>query len=155
MKRRKRNITIITFLIIIGVAAYLMYVGNPANNQEETNSAENINMTDKNNEGLIVVDIEVGSGKEAKAGDTAIMHYTGTLDDGTKFDSSVDRGDPLEFTLGTGMVIAGWDEGIPGMKVGGKRKLTIPSEMAYGDAGTGPIPGGATLHFDVELVGIK
>jgi FKBP-type peptidyl-prolyl cis-trans isomerase len=89
------------------------------------------------------------------AGQTAVVHYTGWLTDGTKFDSSVDRGEPFEFVLGAGQVIPGWDQGVAGMKVGEKRKLTVPSDLAYGDAGVGPIPGKATLIFEVELLAIK
>ncbi len=100
-------------------------------------------------------DTKVGKGPAAKKGDTVKVHYTGTLMDGTKFDSSRDRGDPFSFTLGQGMVIKGWDEGVPGMKKGGKRKLTIPSGMAYGTRGSPPkIPPNADLKFDVELVEI-
>ena len=103
--------------------------------------------------GLKYRDIEVGTGKEAKSGDNLSMHYTGTLDDGTKFDSSHDRGQTFSFTLDVGQVIAGWDEGVQGMKEGGKRELVIPSDLAYGPNGIpGVIPGGATLNFDVELV---
>ena len=91
----------------------------------------------------------------AKEGDTVEVHYVGTLEDGTQFDSSRDRGDTFSFTIGEGYVIQGWEQGIPGMKVGGLRKLTIPSDLGYGDYGTGPIPGGATLIFEVELVSIK
>lgn len=105
--------------------------------------------------GLQFEDSLVGQGSDAKSGDTVNVHYTGTLTDGTQFDSSRDRG-PFSFHLGTGEVIKGWDEGITGMKVGGKRKLVIPAQLAYGESGAGGvIPGGATLNFDVELLGIE
>jgi len=97
-----------------------------------------------------------GNGPVAKAGQTVSVHYTGWLTDGTKFDSSVDGGQPFDFPLGAGRVIKGWDEGVAGMKVGEKRKLTIPSDLGYGDHGAGNlIPPGATLIFDVELLGIQ
>lgn len=103
--------------------------------------------------GLVIEDLECGDGVEATAGDSVSVHYTGTLEDGTKFDSSLDRDQPFEFNLGAGQVIAGWDEGVAGMKVGGKRKLTIPPELGYGEAGAGGvIPPDATLIFEVELL---
>ena len=106
--------------------------------------------------GLKYIDEKVGDGAVAKAGDNVSVHYTGTLADGKKFDSSVDRGQPFNFPLGQGRVIKGWDEGVAGMKVGGKRKLTIPSEKGYGLAGSPPkIPQNAGLKFDVELLEIK
>jgi FKBP-type peptidyl-prolyl cis-trans isomerase len=106
--------------------------------------------------GLKYVDTVIGTGATAKAGDNVSVHYTGTLTDGTKFDSSVDRGTPFDFPLGAGQVIPGWDEGVAGMRVGGKRKLTIPSDLAYGSRGAGGvIPPNATLIFDVELIAIK
>lgn len=106
---------------------------------------------------LKVEDLVVGTGAEAVKGKTVSVHYTGWLTDGTKFDSSVDRGQPFEFALGAGEVIAGWDEGVAGMKVGGKRKLTIPPAKGYGaqGAGGGVIPPNATLVFDVELLAVK
>lgn len=100
-------------------------------------------------------DISVGTGDEAVAGKTVSVHYTGTLTDGTKFDSSLDRGQPFEFVLGTGQVIKGWDDGVAGMKVGGKRKLVIPPDLAYGDRAQGSIPANSTLVFEVELLGVK
>lgn len=104
---------------------------------------------------LIIEDITVGEGDEATTGQSITVHYTGTLEDGTKFDSSKDRNDPFVFTLGVGQVIKGWDEGFAGMKVGGSRKLTIPPEMGYGARGAGGvIPPNATLIFDVELLGV-
>ncbi len=107
-------------------------------------------------EKLIIEDLVEGKGKEAKSGDTVVVHYVGTLDDGEKFDSSYDRGLSFETKIGVGHVIKGWDQGIPGMKVGGKRKLTIPSELGYGERGAGlVIPPFATLIFEIELLDIK
>jgi FKBP-type peptidyl-prolyl cis-trans isomerase len=105
--------------------------------------------------GLVEKDEAVGSGTAAKAGDKVRVHYTGRLLDGTKFDSSRDRDEPFEFVLGQGMVIKGWDQGVEGMKPGGKRRLTIPSELGYGKSGSPPkIPADATLVFDIELLEI-
>lgn len=97
-----------------------------------------------------------GQGTEAKAGNTVFVHYTGTLTNGTKFDSSRDRGTPFKFRLGAGQVIKGWDQGVAGMKIGERRKLTIPGHLAYGEGGyPGLIPPNATLVFDVELVSVS
>ena len=105
---------------------------------------------------LKIEDQKVGSGTEAVAGKEVSVHYTGWLTDGKKFDSSVDRGQPFSFPLGAGRVIPGWDKGVAGMKVGGKRKLTIPPNLAYGERGAGGvIPPNATLVFEVELLGVK
>ena len=105
---------------------------------------------------LQIEDIEVGTGDEAASGHKVSVHYTGWLTDGNKFDSSKDRGTPFEFALGGGQVIKGWDQGVAGMKVGGKRKLTIPSELGYGARGAGAaIPPNATLVFEVELLGVS
>ena len=106
--------------------------------------------------GLRYQDVAKGEGKEATAGKVVLVHYTGWLPNGEKFDSSRDRNDPFSFTLGAGQVIAGWDEAVAGMKVGGRRKLVIPPDLGYGTAGAPPdIPPGATLVFDVELVDVR
>lgn len=111
-----------------------------------------VKMTDT----LHIEEVKVGDGAEAKAGQRVKVHYVGNLVDGKKFDSSRDRGDPFTFTLGVGQVIKGWDEGVKGMKVGGVRKLTIPSDMGYGARGAGAvIPPNATLLFEVELLGVS
>ena len=104
---------------------------------------------------LGIEDLVVGTGAEATTGQKVRVHYTGWLTDGKKFDSSVDRGQPFNFQLGRGQVIKGWDQGVAGMKVGGKRKLTVPPELGYGARGfPGAIPPNSTLVFEVELVGI-
>ncbi len=106
-------------------------------------------------EKLKIEDVKVGTGKEVKTGDSVTVHYTGWLTDGTKFDSSKDRDQKFTTKIGMGYVIRGWDEGIIGMKEGGVRKLTIPYDMAYGKYGSGPIPGFATLIFEIELFEVK
>jgi peptidylprolyl isomerase len=109
-----------------------------------------------NPSGLKYEDIKVGDGAQPQAGQTVTVHYTGTLEDGKKFDSSRDRNQPFTFQIGVGQVIKGWDEGVMSMKVGGRRKLIIPPELGYGVRGAGAvIPPNATLHFDVELLDVK
>lgn len=106
--------------------------------------------------GLQFDDLLAGQGAVARAGDFVTVHYTGWLTNGRKFDSSLDRGDPFSFHLGQGQVIAGWDEGVQGMQIGGKRKLTIPPDLGYGRYGAGGvIPPDATLVFEVELLGVQ
>jgi FKBP-type peptidyl-prolyl cis-trans isomerase FkpA len=106
--------------------------------------------------GLKYTDLQTGEGPEAKAGQIVNVHYTGWLENGTKFDSSLDRRSPFSFSLGGGQVIRGWDEGVAGMKVGGKRRLTIPADLGYGPRGAGGvIPPNATLIFEVELLGVR
>lgn len=119
--------------------------GQTGASQQETNVTE-----------LKVEDLKAGNGKEATNGKSVTVHYTGWLTNGTKFDSSLDRGEPFRFQLGAGMVIAGWDKGVAGMKIGGKRKLTIPPAMGYGDRGAGNvIPPNSTLVFEVELLEVN
>ena|SRR5689334_9276066 len=140
----------------------------PAESAPVTEPAVSAEVPSTNETGALAVpmqktDLVPGAGAEIKSGQTALVHYTGWLYDaaapenkGTKFDSSVDRNEPFEFPVGAGMVIKGWDEGVVGMKVGGKRRLVIPPEMGYGARGAGGvIPPGATLVFDVELVEIR
>lgn len=122
----------------------------------QTNMATDSANPDSIGAKLIIEDIKVGDGKEVKSGDTVVMHYKGTLTDGTKFDSSYDRNEPFTTQIGVGQVIKGWDQGVPGMKISGKRKLTIPSDLGYGASGAGAvIPPYATLVFEVELLEIK
>ena len=104
---------------------------------------------------MVIDDIKVGTGAEVESGNTVVVHYVGTLQEGMEFDNSRRRGEPLEFTVGVGQVIQGWDEGLIGMKVGGERILVIPSDKAYGEKGIGPIPGNATLVFKIELLEVK
>jgi FKBP-type peptidyl-prolyl cis-trans isomerase len=104
---------------------------------------------------LVIQDVVVGGGEEALSGDRVVVHYTGRFVDGTVFDSSVERKEPFQFVLGIGQVIKGWDQGIVGMKVGGKRILSVPSELGYGANDYGPIPGGSTLIFEVELLKVE
>jgi FKBP-type peptidyl-prolyl cis-trans isomerase len=125
--------------------------GTMAANEKGSNAGETVTAS-----GLKYVDQVVGAGDVAVAGTTVSVHYTGWLENGKKFDSSVDRGQPFSFPLGAGRVIKGWDEGVQGMKIGGKRKLTIPSDLGYGSRGAGGvIPPNATLIFDVELLGVR
>jgi len=115
-----------------------------------------VNNGDDNMTEFKIETLEEGSGDQVvKSGDTITVHYTGTLEDGTKFDSSVDRGEPFTFTIGSGQVIQGWEQGFSGMKVGEKRRLTIPPEMGYGDRAVGGIPANSVLIFEVELISIS
>jgi FKBP-type peptidyl-prolyl cis-trans isomerase len=142
--RRRRNRIIIGAIIagLVIVVGLLIYNNLSGGDSQQTESD------------LIVEDITVGTGDAAQIGNTLSVHYTGWLDNGTEFDSSV-GGEPFEFILGAGNVIAGWDEGLVGMLEGGKRKLIIPPDLAYGPNGAGPIPPNATLTFEVDLLEIK
>jgi FKBP-type peptidyl-prolyl cis-trans isomerase len=136
--------------------AAVVTVGNGENEKKELRNAL-LEGTNQNGtvEKLIIDDVLVGSGAEAKVGSIVSVHYVGTLPNGQEFDNSNKRGEPFSFTLGEGRVIRGWEEGVAGMKVGGKRILVIPSDLAYGDAGYGPIPAKATLVFSIELLEVK
>lgn len=160
----KLFVVAILFVVVLGG---IFLITNSSKDEEETElgASNGLELEIENNEGgdsvdsvteLIKEDVVVGEGEEAVAGKTVTVHYTGTLTDGTKFDSSKDRGEPFSFALGSGQVIKGWDLGVEGMKVGGTRKLTIPSDLAYGERGAGAsIPPGATLVFEVELLGVE
>ncbi len=148
--KKQKFLTFLTMLMLIGSLATL--AAGCKGQTPQNADADGYTVLES---GLKYKDTVVGNGTTAKAGDRLSMHYTGTLDDGTKFDSSLDRGKPFEFVLGQGDVIQGWDVGVEGMKVGGKRTLVIPYTMAYGEQGIpGVIPPKATLNFDVELVEI-
>ena len=150
-----RNILIAFGLVIVGVVGMIFILGNPSQKDDEK-QVEELSKQEGGVTELNIEDITVGSGEEAKDGNKVSVHYVGTLTDGTKFDSSRDRGDPFTFTLGAGEVIKGWDQGILGMKVGGTRKLTIPPELGYGEAGAGSdIPPNSTLIFEVELLSVE
>jgi FKBP-type peptidyl-prolyl cis-trans isomerase len=138
---------------LVGICLF-QGVGSGSQDDKKKEKGEEKVVTTKS--GLKYIDQKEGTGEAAKAGDTVTVHYTGWLKDGKKFDSSVDRGQPFPFPLGAGRVIKGWDEGVAGMKMGGKRKLIIPPELAYGKSGAGNvIPPNAELTFEVELLQIK
>ena len=170
MKNKSNKLLLILFLLgFIGIiVAYQINIKeeNIVDKNIDVNKVVNIDKGNKENNmdsktiktssGLEYKDIIVGEGDSPEVGDKVVVHYTGTLEDGTKFDSSKDRGQPFEFAIGVGQVIRGWDEGVITMKPGGNRILTIPSDLAYGERGAGElIPPGATLIFDVELIEVK
>jgi len=149
---------LIIFLVFILFAVIIILTQNNKINKDMDpildNNDEQVNNVENNK--LKIEVLNEGQGQAAKNGDNVFVHYTGTLEDGTKFDSSLDRGVPFDFILGTGQVIQGWDLGVLGMKIGEKRKLIISSDLAYGENGIpGAIPPNATLIFEVELLEIK
>ncbi len=157
----KKNSLIIVVVVVAIVAGIAYFVANkkseepskPAETQT-THPTETTAQTAGESK-VEIVDTVVGKGAEAVNGKSITVHYTGTLKDGTKFDSSVDRKEPFTFSLGAGQVIKGWEQGIQGMKVGGKRKLTIPPDLAYGNNAVGAIPANSVLIFEVELLDVK
>ncbi len=146
-----RWLLILIFLAMLGVAC-----GSSSDSESNTSEVSMADETVTTASGLQIKTLVVGTGDKAEPGKTAVVHYTGWLLDGTKFDSSVDRGTPFEFPLGAGRVIKGWDEGVATMNIGGKVELTIPPDLAYGPSGAGGvIPPNATLKFEVEFLDQK
>ncbi len=153
-------IAVAVALVVVAIFAYLGFFGVSGTTQEapvaQTSAQDLLNQISAAGkvETLQVIDTAVGTGAEAKAGDTITVHYIGVLPDGTVFDASQNRGQPFTFTLGGGQVIKGWDQGLLGMKVGGTRLVAIPPELAYGERAIGQIPSNASLIFQVELLSI-
>ena len=144
-KRTRLIAIVIIAALVAGAAAYMFVPKLPGISGAEVTTPS----------GLKYTDLVVGTGASPRTGQTATVHYTGTLTDGTKFDSSVDKGKPYEFPLGQGVVIRGWDEGVATMKVGGKRRLVVPPVLGYGATPRSKIPANSTLVFEVELLGVK
>jgi peptidylprolyl isomerase len=148
--RQKRTRVIAAVIIVALLSAVLAYIFVPG----LPGTGAGAEVTTRS--GLKYTDLVVGTGPSPSVGQTAVVHYTGTLTNGTKFDSSVDKGQPYSFPLGMGSVIKGWDEGVATMKVGGKRHLVVPPALGYGALGRPPaIPGNSTLIFDIELLDVK
>jgi FKBP-type peptidyl-prolyl cis-trans isomerase len=142
--KRRQTVLFLILIVAVGAAAGWYFYSQRSQGGEIVTQS-----------GLKYTDLQLGTGEYPARGDKVKVHYTGTLENGTKFDSSVDRGTPFEFTLGVGQVIKGWDEGLSTMKPGGKRRLVIPPNLGYGASSTGKIPANSTLYFDVELLGVN
>jgi FKBP-type peptidyl-prolyl cis-trans isomerase len=152
-----KSTTVVSILVVILIAggAYYLYQSSPQKSSPQTATTSNTSQTKGDSMDLKIEDTKTGDGAVAEAGKTVTVHYTGKLENGTKFDSSLDRGTPFSFILGNGNVIQGWEQGIVGMKVGGERKLTIPPSLGYGSQDLGTIPPNSTLIFDVQLLDVK
>ncbi|MFH1968068.1 MAG: FKBP-type peptidyl-prolyl cis-trans isomerase [bacterium] len=155
----KNFLIIILVLIVVVVGGYFFWQSNYKNSVSALPESTNQNQQTPTNyeiQGMKIEVLQQGSGDPVKSGDKVTVNYVGTLEDGTKFDSSIDRGQPFTFTPGENSVIQGWELGVAGMKIGEKRKLTIPPELAYGEWGAGGvIPPNATLIFEIDLLGIN
>jgi FKBP-type peptidyl-prolyl cis-trans isomerase len=151
-------LAVVGFFFIFGqpLVSYFNFNNNLSMNDQNqaTSTEQSSNLSAQNIPGLAIQDEVAGTGKEAVNGATVTVNYVGTFPNGIKFDSSIDRGQPFSFVLGAGQVIKGWDLGVAGMKVGGKRKLTIGPELGYGSQAIGPIPANSTLVFEVELLDV-
>jgi peptidylprolyl isomerase len=154
-KKSNQTTKLVVYLIIaalaIGALVYLFSVLRSSNSTPTASPGTEITTAS----GLRYIDEVVGTGESPRTGRPVTVHYTGTLENGTKFDSSVDRGEPYTFQIGTGGVIRGWDEGVMTMKIGGKRRLIIPPELGYGARPNGKIPANSTLYFEIELLDVK
>ena len=159
MNKNLKILLIVIAIIAVIVVGALVFWQSAGQNKQMDNNQNNANIMNiiALPDGLKITDEIIGTGVEAKAGNAVAVNYIGTLTNGTKFDSSYDRGQPFSFVLGAGQVIKGWDEGVAGMKVGGKRKLVIPQSLGYGaqGAGNGVIPPNSTLIFEVELLSVQ
>ena len=159
---RKEGIAVaVVFVVVSGMLLFSDAIFQPSNDNLQ-NLGQPVSVSDAGGissgvlpDGLMIQSFGEGEGAEVRNGDMVAVHYTGMLKDGTKFDSSLDRNKPLIFTVGSGQLIKGFDEGVVGMKVGGKRRLIIPPDLGYGSNPVGPIPANSTLVFDVELISIK
>jgi peptidylprolyl isomerase len=153
--QERRQKIIIAAALVVAVVAMTLFIFRDAIFSPGTQPESAVGELITTATGLQYQDLVIGEGQQAQAGNRVRVHYTGWLEDGTQFDSSVERKEPFEFDLGVGDVIKGWDEGVSGMQVGGKRRLIIPPELAYGTTGAGSlIPPNATLIFEVELLAI-
>ena len=152
-------VALVATFVILFFSSYIFGGASGAQNQATTQKAavsDTVSNTASDLGGAIKVEnTAVGTGRAVNSGDTISVHYIGALADGTKFDNSYDRGEPISFTVGAGQLIKGFDEGVVGMQINGKRKITIPPELGYGAQQVGPIPANSTLVFEVELVSIK
>jgi FKBP-type peptidyl-prolyl cis-trans isomerase len=149
-----RSLTLLWLALLLGCGGDTASSGDPTQVTYDPKLNVDLNAMERRESGLYVQDLQVGTGTEATRGRSATVHYEGWLPDGTLFDSSRYRQKTFAFTLGVGAVIAGWDEGVAGMKVGGKRKLVIPSKLGYGEQDNGTIPPNSVLIFDVELISV-
>jgi peptidylprolyl isomerase len=152
---RQDSITLIVSAVVLGSAVIALAACGDDGETPAEGPPPVSGETVTTDSGLQYIDVEEGTGETPQAGQTVAVHYTGWLTDGTKFDSSLDRGTPFSFVLGAGQVIAGWDEGLATMKVGGERRLILPPELAYGEVQWGTIPANSTLIFDVELLEVQ
>jgi peptidylprolyl isomerase len=152
---RQFIISLVIGILVLVVFAYFIFGLNGSSSTPQSSAQPTPQTVTSSTDKLQIQDEKIGTGAAVKKGDTVQINYVGTLANGTKFDASADHGGPFTTQIGVGQVIKGWDEGIIGMKVGGKRKLTIPPSLGYGDQATGSIPANSTLIFQVQLVGIK